>query len=84
MEGNITNSEMQIEIATLGNGCFWCTEAVFQQLKGVKKVTSGYSGGHTINPDYKSVCDGTTGHAECLHIEFNPKEISYEEVVESK
>ena len=51
MEGNITNSEMQIEFATLGNGCFWCTEAIFQQLKGVNKVSSGYSGGHTINPD---------------------------------
>lgn len=82
MEGNITNSEMQIEFATLGNGCFWCTEAIFQQLKGVNKVSSGYSGGHTINPDYKSVCEGKTGHAECLHIEFNPKEISYEELLE--
>jgi len=68
--------------ATFGNGCFWCTEAIFQQLRGVIKVVSGYSGGHVINPDYKSVCAGTTGHAECLDIEYNPEQISYEELLE--
>jgi peptide-methionine (S)-S-oxide reductase len=73
---------MQTEKATLGNGCFWCTEAVFGALKGVISVVSGYSGGHVENPDYKSVCTGNTGHAECLQIEFNPKEISYEELLE--
>lgn len=69
-------------IATLGNGCFWCTEAVFQQLKGVMSVTSGYSGGQTPNPDYKSVCSGNTGHAECLQIVYDPSIISFEELLE--
>ena len=58
------------EIATFGNGCFWCTEAVFQQLKGVEKVTSGYSGGHVENPTYEQVCGKKTGHAEVLKIEY--------------
>jgi peptide-methionine (S)-S-oxide reductase len=69
-------------LATLGNGCFWCTEAVFQRLKGVIKVSSGYAGGQTENPDYKSVCTGQTGHAECLQIEFNPDQLSYSELLE--
>lgn len=69
-------------VATLGTGCFWCTEAVFQQLKGVSKVRSGYSGGATENPTYKEVCTGNTGHAECLHIEFDPTMISFEELLE--
>ena len=73
---------MQTEKATLGNGCFWCTEAVFGSLKGVLSVTSGYSGGHVENPDYKTVCTGSTGHAECLQIEYNPEEVSYEELLE--
>lgn len=68
--------------ATFGNGCFWCTEAVFQLLDGVVSVTSGYSGGHTENPDYKSVCSGNTGHAECLHIVYDPARISYDELLE--
>jgi peptide-methionine (S)-S-oxide reductase len=67
--------------ATLGNGCFWCTEAVFMRLIGVSKVVSGYSGGHMENPDYKSVCSGTTGHAECLQITFDDTQISYEEIL---
>ena len=58
-----------LEIATLANGCFWCTEAVFQQLEGVEKVTSGYSGGQVKNPTYEEVSKGNTGHAECLKIE---------------
>ncbi|MEI8052867.1 MAG: peptide-methionine (S)-S-oxide reductase MsrA [Bacteroidota bacterium] len=73
---------MKIELATIGNGCFWCTEAIFQQLKGVLKVTSGYSGGQMVNPDYKSVCAGTTGHAECLQIEFDANIISFEQLLE--
>ncbi len=68
--------------ATFGTGCFWCTEAVFQELKGVIKVTSGFMGGHVANPSYEEVCTGTTGHAECLHIEYDPTVISYDELLE--
>lgn len=71
----------QTEKATLGNGCFWCTEAIFSQLEGVLDVKSGYSGGHVTNPDYKTVCTGNTGHAECLNIEFDPEKISYEDLL---
>ena len=70
------------ETATFGTGCFWCTEAVFQELKGVIKVTSGYSGGQAINPTYEEVCSGTTGHAECLQIVFDPSVISFDELLE--
>ncbi len=76
------HSEKRIEIATIGNGCFWCTEAVFKQLNGVLDVKSGYSGGHMENPDYKSVCAGTTGHAECLQIEFDADIISFQDILE--
>ena len=62
---NLMTGNKNIETATFGNGCFWCTEAVFQQLEGVEKVTSGYSGGHVENPTYEQVCDKKTGHAEC-------------------
>ncbi len=68
--------------ATLGTGCFWCTEAVFQQLNGVEKVASGYSGGQVENPTYKQVCNGDTGHAECLNIAYNPSIISFEDLLE--
>jgi peptide-methionine (S)-S-oxide reductase len=77
----ITGNE-NLDTATFGTGCFWCTEAIFQQLKGVKKVTSGYSGGQVENPTYKQVCTGTTGHAECIQILFDPKVISYDELLE--
>jgi peptide-methionine (S)-S-oxide reductase len=70
------------DTATFGNGCFWCTEAIFSELKGVLKVTSGYSGGTTKNPTYKEVCTGLTGHAECLQIVYDPTVISYEELLE--
>lgn len=73
---------MKTDTATFGNGCFWCTEAIFQDLKGVLKVTSGYSGGRLKNPTYKEVCSGLTGHAECLQIIFNPDEITFEELLE--
>lgn len=72
----------QAETATLGGGCFWCLEAVFQQLRGVRKVTSGYSGGHVKNPTYEQVCTGTTGHAEVVQVVFDPQAISYEELLE--
>jgi peptide-methionine (S)-S-oxide reductase len=73
--------ENNIEIATLGNGCFWCTEAIFQNVKGVIKVESGYSGGDTVNPTYKEICTGTTNHAECLQITFDNSILSYEELL---
>ena len=79
MNNNIPNDS---ETATLGNGCFWCTEAVFTRLVGVNNVKSGYSGGTTIDPDYKSVCGGDTGHAECLQILYDPKKINFEELLE--
>jgi peptide-methionine (S)-S-oxide reductase len=71
-----------METATFGSGCFWCTEAVFQQLKGVSSVVSGYSGGHVENPTYQQVCTGRTGHAEVCQIQFDPEQISYEELLE--
>ncbi|MDF9795634.1 peptide-methionine (S)-S-oxide reductase [Catalinimonas alkaloidigena] len=74
------NNDM--DIATFGNGCFWCTEAIFQNLNGVEKVVSGYSGGHVDNPTYKQVCSGTTGHAEVIQITYDPAIISYDELLE--
>ena len=68
--------------ATFGGGCFWCTEAVFLRLKGISKVTSGYTGGTVPNPTYRQVCDGTTGHAEVIQIEFNPKVITYDQLLD--
>lgn len=78
----VSASDGTKEIATFGNGCFWCTEAIFQQLKGVSKVTSGYSGGHVENPTYEEVCSKTTGHAEAIQIEFDPAVITYDELLE--
>ncbi len=71
-----------IEEATFGGGCFWCTEALFKQLRGVVEVLPGYAGGHTANPTYEEVCTGTTGHAEVVRVRFRPQEISYEQLVE--
>lgn len=71
-----------MELATFGNGCFWCTEAIFQDLEGVEKVVSGYAGGHVHIPTYEQVCSGTTGHAEVLQITYDPGKISYEELLE--
>lgn len=70
------------DVATFGSGCFWCSEAVFQELKGVKTVISGYSGGKRPNPSYEQVCSGATGHAEVVQIYFDRKEISYKELLE--
>jgi peptide-methionine (S)-S-oxide reductase len=71
-----------LEVATLGSGCFWCTEAFFLRLKGVESVVSGYSGGQIKNPTYREVCSGLTGHAEVIQVKFDPSMISYEEVLE--
>lgn len=70
------------EFATLGGGCFWCVEAIYQDLKGVLKVESGYSGGHVDNPTYREVCSGLTGHAEVIHVTFDPAVISFKEILE--
>ncbi|MDQ3459009.1 MAG: peptide-methionine (S)-S-oxide reductase MsrA [Deinococcota bacterium] len=70
------------EAATLGGGCFWCVEAVFVNLQGVEEVVSGYSGGQVANPSYQQVCSETTGHAEVVQITFDPKAISYREILE--
>ncbi len=72
----------KLEKATFGGGCFWCTEAVFQRLNGVKSVVPGYAGGDKPNPTYEEVCNGETGHAEVIQITFNPKEISYEKLLD--
>lgn len=69
------------EVATLGGGCFWCTEAVFGELKGVEKVESGYSGGNVANPTYEQVCTGKTGHAEVVQITFDPTIISFKDIL---
>lgn len=69
------------ETATLGGGCFWCVEAVYDMLKGVEDVVSGYMGGHVVNPTYKQVCTGLTGHAEVVQVQFNPEVISYDDIL---
>ena len=76
------SKNMHTEIITLGNGCFWCTEAIFQQVNGVTKVTSGYSGGHVENPTYEEVCEKTTGHAEVLQVEFDTTQVTIDEILE--
>jgi peptide-methionine (S)-S-oxide reductase len=70
------------EIATFAGGCFWCTEAVFLELKGVQSVVSGYIGGETLNPTYEEICNGDTGHAEAIQITFDPKTIRFGELLE--
>lgn len=74
--------EVKLETATFANGCFWCTEAVFQQIKGVKTVVSGYMGGTVKNPTYEQICTGNTGHAECIQVTFDPKVIKFAELLE--
>ncbi len=76
----MSNSE-KLETATLGGGCFWCTEAVFDDLKGITEVESGYSGGDVANPTYEQVCTGRTGHAEVVQVTFDPGLISYEDIL---
>jgi peptide-methionine (S)-S-oxide reductase len=75
------NPTNHIETATLGGGCFWCTEALFQMLPGVKSVTSGYAGGTKANPTYQDVCSGNTGHAEVIQIEFDSSVVSYDKIL---
>jgi len=75
-------NNQQYEVATLAGGCFWCLEAVYQNLQGVEKVISGYSNGQIDNPTYEAVCSGTTGHAEVIQITYNPTEVSYAELLE--
>src|ERR1700744_5468637 len=73
-----TNAPSKLETATFGGGCFWCGEAVFQRIPGVKSVVSGFAGGTTPNPSYEQVCTGETGHAEVIQIKFDPSVISYD------
>lgn len=80
--GQAKKTNIESETATFGNGCFWCSEALFTRLKGVTKVTSGYAGGSVKNPSYEAVCTGRTGHAEVVQVTFNPKVISYTELLE--
>ena len=70
------------EIATLGGGCFWCLEAVYQEMKGVESVVSGYMGGRVVNPNYQQVCGGRTGHIEVVQLTFNPEVVSYRDILE--
>lgn len=77
------NENSGLATAVFGTGCFWCTEALFETLDGVKDVVSGYSGGKTINPDYRSVCTGTTGHAECVKITYDPSVISFKQLLQA-
>ncbi len=72
----------QLETATLGAGCFWCVEAIFENLNGVVSVKSGYAGGHVANPTYEAVCTGETGHAEAVQIDFDPQVISFKEILD--
>ena len=74
------NKTNGLQVATFGNGCFWCTEAIFQRLNGVEKVVSGYSGGKVKNPTYKEVCTGVTGHYEAIEVIFDPKKTDFETV----
>ena len=76
------NGSSRTEVATLGGGCFWCLEAVYQELRGVEKVESGYSGGDVPNPTYRQVCSETTGHAEVVRVTFDPDEVSYRDILE--
>ena len=69
------------EVATIAGGCFWCLEATFNEVDGIEKVVSGYSGGKTMNPSYSEVCSGTTGHAEAVQLTFDPKHISFEKIL---
>ena len=79
---NNNNNNNNIQIATLANGCFWCSEAIFKRLKGVKSVLPGYSGGIVENPSYEEVCTGKTGHAESIQIEFDPTVTPYEKILD--
>jgi len=81
MSNETNNGNQNLEIATLGGGCFWCLEAIYVDLKGVEQVVSGYAGGHVKNPTYEQVCGKNTGHAEVVHVHFDPNVISYEDLL---
>jgi peptide-methionine (S)-S-oxide reductase len=82
VEENKPNGSSRTEVATLGGGCFWCLEPVYEELKGVEKVESGYSGGTVPNPTYRQVCTGTTGHAEVVQVTFDPEVVTFREILE--
>ncbi len=82
-EAKMSSNEAALEKATFGAGCFWCVEAMFQDIKGVTSVVSGYSGGHVKKPSYKEVCTGRTGHAEVIQVEYDPDIVSYETLLEA-
>ncbi len=81
MSRTFVNMTMNLQKITFGNGCFWCTEAIFQTVKGVKSVTSGYMGGDVANPTYEQVCTGQTGHAEVVQVEYDADEVSLDEIL---
>ena len=76
------NQTADKEVATLAGGCFWCLDAVFKEVERIEKVSSGYSGGKTINPSYNEVCTGTTGHAEAVQLTFGPNKISFQQILQ--
>jgi peptide-methionine (S)-S-oxide reductase len=78
----VNSDPKKLETATLGGGCFWCLEAVFEQLRGVERVESGYAGGAVANPTYRQVCDGNTGHAEVVQVTFDPAVVSYRDILD--
>lgn len=82
MSGNQINQDSSLQTATLGGGCFWCLEAVYQELVGIHSVVSGYAGGHLANPTYEAVCQGVTGHAEVVQLQFDPSQITFREILE--
>ena len=82
MSENNEQNQLKLERATLGGGCFWCLEAVYQQIRGVESVVSGYAGGARPNPSYESVCTGATGHAEIVDVYFDPQVISFRDLLE--
>ena len=82
MSSSLNDYNEKTDTATFGTGCFWCTEAIFEQLNGVLSVTSGYSGGSVANPTYKEVCSGETGHAECVQVVYEPDKITFDELLE--
>ena len=77
-----TGQDRSLAVATLGGGCFWCVEAVYEELEGVVDVVSGYAGGHVVNPTYRQVCTGKTGHAEVVQVTFDPDVTSYREILQ--
>lgn len=82
LPAHAADPSMKTQTATLGGGCFWCVEAVYERLPGILSVTSGYAGGKTDNPTYDEICSGRTGHAEVVQIEFDPEKISYDKIVD--